>query len=471
MNYDKLFINGQWITSSSKDWIEVENPADKTIITRVPAANYNDVDQAIKSAENAFYLWKDLQPSQRQDKVRKMINYLLENFEEIAPVLAKELGCTTSFALSRHLENYKEAMEGFLEAHEKIEYVQERQGYRLYRRPRGIVACITPWNYPFGQIVKKVIPALLAGNSVILKPSKSTPMTAYFWAKAAEVAHLPPGVFNLVPGRGGQVGNILAQDPRVNAISFTGSTKGGKEVASLALNSSTKRITLEMGGKSAAVILEGSDHKRDLKLVLDTVYYNVGQTCSAKTRLIVPKKEVKEIEEILIQLSNSYKFGNPMDGEDIDVGVLNSKKQWEKVRSYIKLGLEEGAQLLYGKLPEKEAKGYEVSPIIFTNVTPNMRIAQEEIFGPVLCLISYDTIEEAIKIANNSIYGLAGMVFGGKEEEALYVASQIHTGQVQVNGSPQIQNAPFGGFKESGIGREGSIEGLEEFFEYQTIFI
>lgn len=472
MNFKDIFIDGKWTPTLSGDWMDIENPGDKSIIARVPAAGKEDINRAIESAQIGQKEWDLLGPDIRQEKVAKMIDYLIDKFEQIAPVLSKELGCTESFALSRHLEAYRSAMLGFLEDHKKIQYIQERKHYTLYRRPQGLVALLTPWNYPFGQIVKKVIPALLAGNAVLLKPSRSTPMTAYFWAQAALEAQLPPGVFSLLPGRGSEVGNILAQDPRIQAISFTGSTKGGKEVGNLALSSSLKRLTLELGGKSAALVLEGSKTlSEDLKGVLDSVYLNVGQTCSAKTRLIIPKKEKAQIEEILIQLSKSYKFGNPLEDQTIDVGVLHSEKQLNKVKSYIELGLEEGAKILYSDPSLEKGPGYQIGPTIFTDVDPNMAIAQEEIFGPVLCIITYKTLEEAIDICNNSIYGLGGMVFGPNKEEAIKVASQIKTGQVQVNGAIQVQRAPFGGFKESGIGREGALEGLEEFYEYQTIFI
>ncbi|MCD1147816.1 aldehyde dehydrogenase family protein [Peptoniphilus sp. KCTC 25270] len=471
MKYNQLYINGEWVNPISNQFLDIENPANRKIIEKVPRGNEEDVNVAVEAAKNAFVSWKNLGPGKRQEYVQGMIDHLVSRFEEMAPVLASELGSTEKFALKGHLEGYEESMYAFLEHHKSISYVEDRGNYRLYRRPQGIVACITPWNYPFGQIAKKVIPALLAGNTVILKPSKSTPLTAYFWAEAAESVNLPKGVFNLVTGKGGEVGNVLADHPDVNAITFTGSTNGGKEIASHGISHSVKRVTLELGGKSAAIFLKGADYSDALKGVLDSVYLNVGQTCSAKTRLLIPREERETIEKLLIEKTKEYPFGNPLLDEKAKVGVLNSEDQWNKVKKYVELGLKEGAKILYGEVPEEIGTGYEIQPVIFTDVLPDMKIAQEEIFGPVLSVLFYDTIEEAIEIANNSIYGLSGIVYGPDKEEALLVASEIRTGQVQVNGAAISQDSPFGGFKESGMGREGALEGLEEFYEYQTIFI
>lgn len=464
-NYD-LYINGKWTESKEKDFIEVENPATREIIAKVPAASENDVLMAIKGSKESFSKWNETAPLKRLNYINKMYDYLVQNQDEISKTLSLELGCPLDFAKVRHVEPYLLNIENYLEIATGYSYIETNVDYTIYKEPVGIVACITPWNYPFGQIVKKVIPGLLAGNTILLKPSKKTPLTAYYFAAAAEYANLPSGVFQLLPGRGGEVGNILAKHPDVDMVTFTGSTSGGKEVGKLALDS-VKKLALELGGKSAAVVLPGADLKDSLKKVLDTVYLNVGQTCSAKSRLIAPRSLKKEVEETLIELTKTYKFGNPLEDE-VDVGPLQSKAQLEKVSKYIEIGKEEATLLYEGEAPK--GNGYYIGPVIFTEVSPKTRIAQEEIFGPVLCVIYYDTVEEAVEIANDSIYGLSGMVFG-PGENALKVARQIRTGQIQVNDGVFSQNAPFGGYRQSGLGREGSIYGFEEFLEIKAIFM
>ncbi|MDO5712844.1 MAG: aldehyde dehydrogenase family protein [Tissierellia bacterium] len=461
----KLFLNGSWVDSTGKDVISVENPATKKIIAKVPAGKEEDVNIAVQGALEAFEPWRSLDINQRLSYVEKMYQYLESQQDEIGRTISEELGSPIRFATSRHVSMYLDHIKNYLSIAKDYNFVEDYDGYRVIKEPVGVVGCLTPWNYPFGQIVKKVIPALLAGNTVILKPSRRTPLTAYYFAKAAMEANLPKGVFQLIPGRGGEVGNILASHKDVNMISFTGSTSGGKEVASLAIQS-IKRLALELGGKSAALFLEGANYEKDIKKVLDTVYLNTGQTCSAKTRMIAPRKDKEIIEEILIRESKKYRFGDPM--EDVDVGPLQSQKQWDKVDSYIKLGKEEANLLYQGDL--YEGPGYYITPVIFTDVDPNAKIAQEEIFGPVLSVIYYDSFEEGIHISNNSIYGLSGFVFG-PEEEAYNAALRIRTGQIQVNRGRFTQNAPFGGFKQSGLGREGSIYGFEEFLEIKTLFL
>lgn len=461
----KLFLNGQWQDSTGDDKIAVENPATGEILAEVPAANEEDVNIAVKGAAEAFPAWKETDPRVRLEYVEKMYEYLRKREEEIATTVTLELGCPPAFAKGRQVSTYLDNILNYLEIGRHYEYVEEHEEYTVVKEPVGVVGALTPWNYPFGQVVKKVIPALLAGNTVVLKPSRNTPLTAYYFAYAAEAADLPEGVFQLTPGRGGEVGNVLARHPDVNMISFTGSTSGGKEVAKLALGT-VKRLALELGGKSAALFLEGADYEKHIPKVLDTVYLNTGQTCSAKTRLIAPRKDKDVVEELLVKYTKEYRFGDPSD--DVDVGPLQSRKQYDKVTSYIETGKKE-ATLLYEGTTEKEG-GYYVPPVIFTDVDPNAKIAQDEIFGPVLSVLYYDTPEEGIEIANNSIYGLSGLVFG-PADAAKEAALKIRTGQIQINDGTFTQDAPFGGFKQSGIGREGSVYGFEEYLEIKTLFI
>lgn len=464
---DKIYINGSWIDSSSNNLIEVEDPTNKEIFSKVPACGKDEVDLAVSSAKKALNSWKSLSIEDRVGFVEKMIEFLNNNLDEIGETISRELGCPFEFAKNRHAKPYLRDMNNYVSISKNYAFVDKYSGYNVYKEPVGVVACITPWNYPFGQIAKKITPALLTGNTVVLKPSQRTPLTAYFFAKAAEYAQLPKGVFNLVTGRGSEVGNILATHPDVNMVTFTGSTSGGKEVAKLSLDS-VKRIALELGGKSAALVLEGADISLVAKNVLATVYLNTGQTCSAKTRLIAPISMKEDLEKELIEETKNYTFGNPQK-DKVDVGPLQSKKQFDKVKGFIELGIKEGAKLLLGEVPE-ESYGYYVNPVIFTDVDNSMDIAQNEIFGPVLSVIYYNNLEEGIEIANDSIYGLSGMVFG-PDDLALEVASKIKTGQIQINNGKFDQSAPFGGYKESGLGREGGIYGFEEFLEFKTIFM
>lgn len=466
MDIYSLFIDGDWIENKFDDYIEVENPGTKEIIGKVPAAKEEDVNKAVEGALRAFPKWKNLEAEERIKYVQGMYEYFKKNVDEIAKTVHLELGCPPDFAKQRHVEGYFGNIENFIKLASEYEFTEFYEGYEIYKDSVGIIGALTPWNFPFGQIVKKVIPALLMGNVVILKPSQRTPLTAYFWAEAAHEVGLPDGVFQLVTGRGAEVGNILATHKDVDMISFTGSTKGGIEISKLAADT-VKRVSLELGGKSPGILLEGADYKKALKSILGTVYLNMGQSCSAKTRLLAPRKDKEEIEKLLIDITQEFKFGSSQD-ETSDVGALQSKKQLDKVSGYVEVGKDE-AQLLY-QGQGYEGEGYYFPPTIFTEVDQNAKIAQEEIFGPVLSIIYYDDVDEAIKIANNTIYGLSGMIFG-PEEEARKVAKEIRTGQLQINDAPFTHNAPFGGFKQSGIGREGSIYGLEEYVEIKTIFV
>lgn len=466
MKTDKLYINGEWIDPATDKIIEVENPTTGEIIGNVPASSVEDVNKAVEGAKKAFTEWKEMGVEKRAEYVEKLLDYIKSNEEKISKTIHEELGTPPDTAKKTHIQGYYEFMEDAIAQAKKYKFVEEFDGYEVHKDPVGVVGALTPWNYPLGQIVKKVIPALLMGNTVVLKPSKGTPITAYHFADAVDAAVFPPGVFQLVPGKGSEVGNLLATHKDVDMISFTGSTSGGKEVSKLAADS-VKRVSLELGGKSAAIFLEGTDYEDGIRGVLNTVYLNVGQNCSAKTRLLAPKSDKEKLEKLLIDISKEYKFGDPRD-EGTQVGPLGSKSQFEKVTKYVDSGKSEATLLYQGETTEGE--GHFFPPTIFTDVTNELKIAQEEIFGPVLSIIYYDTVEEAIEIANDSIYGLSGMVFG-PVEEAKKVALKLRTGQVQINNKPGTHLAPFGGFKQSGIGREGGIFGLEEYVELKTIFI
>lgn len=463
--YD-LYLNGQWVKSKGDDWIEVENPATKEIFAYVPASTEEDVNIAVEGANKALKTWRTTDINERIAIVEKMIDYFIEHKEEIINTVIEELGSTIKITEAIHYEQYIINAKDFVEQARKMPMVDHYDGYDVYRDAVGVVACLTPWNFPFGQIEKKVIPALLMGNTIILKPSQKAPITGYYFAQAAHEAGLPEGVLQLVTGRGGEVGNVLAKHEDVHMLSFTGSTKGGKEVAYLGLDT-MKRLALELGGKSAAIILEGADYDQAVKDALFGVFPNAGQACSSKTRLLAPRKDKALIEELAIKHAKDYKFGDPRDPEN-DYGAIVSEQAFNKVMSYIELGKKEATLLYEGDY--SNTIGYFIPPVIFTDVDNKSRIAQEEIFGPVLCIIYYDTVEEAIDIANDSIYGLHGQI-AGPEDKCLEVAEQIQAGQIIINNGTRTQNAPFGGYKQSGIGREGGIYGLEEYVELKTLFV
>ena len=468
MNYEKLYINGEWVDGSSGEFIGVENPANKQIIARVPKGNAEDVNRAVDAAKKAFESWQFESVEKRIELMEKVVQGLKENVEHMSEVIVSELGSSYKVAKEVHVFPFIEEAENYVKIAKNYNFEKRLEKSIVRREPVGVVGGLTPWNFPLEQIVKKVVPALLAGNCVVLKPSQITPLTAYILTDLIDKAGYPKGVYNMVSGRGAEIGNAMAVHEDVDMISFTGSTEAGREVARLALNT-IKQVALELGGKSATVVLKGGDYDLAVSSTLDTVYLNSGQTCNAFTRLLVPRDEMDSIENIIVEQSKEYKFGNPKD-KSIDVGPLVSQKQFDKVKEYIEIGASEGARMLVGEMPGDCEEGYYIRPVVFTDVTNDMRIAKEEIFGPVLCVIPYDTEQEAVEIANDSIYGLAGAVFG-PEDKANEVARKIRTGSIFVNEGEWDVNAPFGGYKQSGIGREGGVEGFEEFLEVKTMYV
>lgn len=461
-----LYYDGKWQESTEKDVIEVENPATLKITGEVISASPEDVDLAIASAKKAFQTWSTTPIEQRMAYVEQLLTRLRDDQENLAKTVEYELGCGPAFALKTHVKPYLEDIENYLRLTEEFPFVETYDGYEVLREPFGVVGCLTPWNYPLGQIEKKLIPAVLMGNTVVLKPSQNTPLIAVELFKHMDAVGFPPGVVNLICGRGSDIGNLIATHEDVDMVTFTGSTGGGQAIARLAAGR-VKPTLLELGGKSAAVILEGADLNLAIKRTLGTVYYNTGQTCSAYSRLLAPLSMKEEVEETIKRLTETFPFSkNSSDKKDI--GPLASKKQYEKVLGYIKKGQDEGATLLLGDLPTTD--GYYVGPVVFTDVTNDMSIAQEEIFGPVLSVIYYHSEEEALEIANDSQYGLSGAVYG-EPEKAKAFAKKMKTGGVAINEGSSSHNAPFGGYKMSGYGREGGMYGLKEFTQTKTLHL
>ena len=467
MQTDKLYINGEWVSPDSEKKIEVENPLTQEIIDTVPRANDKDVNKAIKAANEALENWQFTSSKERADLIQKVLDKMKEDKDTACKIITDELGSPPSLVEEIQVSGVLDSIQYYIDTAKEYEYEQERGTARVLKEPVGVVACATPWNYPLSQVTKKVIPAMLAGNTIVLKPSQHTPLTAYWLTEKIHEAGIPKGVFNLVTGRGSEVGDVMAESPDVQMFSFTGSTNGGRKAAEKAL-SNIKKIVLELGGKSPAVFLEGADIKNGIKLVLDDITSNAGQTCSTFSRLIVHQDKLDEIKNELKEQIDNYKTGS-FDDPDVNVGPLLSKDQFDRVKGYIEEGVKEGAELFIGEIPEYTGD-YIINPTVFTNVNNKMTIAQEEIFGPVLSVITYSDLDEAVEIANDTIYGLSGMV-QGEEGEAIDVARRIKTGDIYINDGIGNSAAPFGGYKQSGLGRENGVEGFEAYMEEKSLMV
>ncbi|NKZ01582.1 aldehyde dehydrogenase family protein [Nocardiopsis alborubida] len=468
-----LYIDGAWRDSASREALDVVNPATEQVIDTVPAGAAEDVDAAVAAAAAALPAWSALTPGQRVTHLAKALELFNARIDDIAAVLTRDMGAPVVFARKVQaglpalmFQTYIDLVE---ESGERY-FGGERVGNSLIvREPVGVVGAITPWNYPLHQIVLKVVPALLAGNTVVLKPSEVAPLSAYALTEVFHEAGLPAGVFNLVSGTGPVVGEAIAAHPRVDMVSFTGSTRAGTRVSQVAAET-VKKLALELGGKSPNVILPGADLTKAVKRGVADVMRNTGQSCNALTRMLVHRDSYEEAVALAAESASKYAPGDPGD-EATRMGPLVSADQLERVRSYLALGVEEGARLVTGgpEPVEGRANGYYVSPTVFADVSNGMRIAQEEIFGPVLVLIPYDTEEEAVAIANDTVYGLNAAVWSGDPERGLAVARRLRAGQVEVNGGALNPRAPFGGYKRSGNGREWGAHGLEEFCEVKAL--
>ena len=466
---DKFFIDGRWAAPSASEMIEVHNAGTGAVMGKVPAGTEKDIDAAVAAARAAFEGWSATPAAKRAEFLQKISDGLKARAAELGSTIAQEVGMPIKLAGRiqaglpiANFANYAKLLNDYP--------FENRVGNSLVvREPVGVVGAITPWNYPLHQIALKVAPALAAGCTVVLKPSEVAPFNAFILAEVVEAAGLPKGVFNLVTGFGPAAGEALVRHPQVDMISFTGSTRAGKRISEVAAQT-VKRVALELGGKSASVILEDADLAAAVKGTVNGCYLNSGQTCTALTRMLVPESLYQKASELAVEAAKGFTLGDPMS-EATRLGPLSSQMQLERVRSYIKKGLAEGAELLTGGAdqPEGVPGGYFVKPTIFGKVKNSMTIAQEEIFGPVLSIIPYKDEEEAVRIANDTPYGLAGAVWSSDDARAQKVARRIRAGQVDVNGGAFNMNAPFGGFKQSGHGREAGVYGLEEFLEYKSL--
>lgn len=464
--FEKLFYDGQWQSAHGTEFSKVINPATEEVIAEVIQANHEDVDSAVEAAKQAFPSWNQTPLEERVKYIEKVLELVKDRGVEIAETIVAELGSTTTFCSEGQVPLSIKEMEATLDEVKNFDFEGEIDNATIIKEGFGVVACITPWNYPFNQIQRKITPALLTGNTVVVKPASNTPLTALIYAEIMEEAGLPKGVFNLITGSGGDAGNYLAEHEDVAVVSFTGSTDVGKGLYEKAATT-VKKLVLELGGKSAMIYLKDGDLTTAVKGAANTVLDNQGQTCSALTRLIVPADELENTKATLKELYQDVVVGDP-SAEKTKVGPMVSESQLETVLEYIEKGKAEGAEVLIGG-NKIEGTGYFVEPTVFVNVTNDMTIAQEEIFGPVLTVLTYDSVEEAIELANDSIYGLSGAVVG-PQAEAEKVARQLRTGNITVNGADRSPRAPFGGYKQSGIGRENGRYGLEDYVEIKAIF-
>ncbi|OZM74295.1 aldehyde dehydrogenase family protein [Amycolatopsis antarctica] len=464
-----IYVDGRWTGSTSTETIEVVNPATEEVIARVPAGSPADVDAAVVAARAAFPAWAALPAARRCEYLGRIADGLAERKDEIAETITTDMGCPLTIAQKVQATLPIVVAESYRDPAVVPEQAEELGNSLVVREPIGVVGAITPWNYPLHQVVAKVLPALAAGCTVVLKPSEVAPLAAYLFAEIVEAAGVPDGVFNLLSGSGPIVGEAIAAHPGVDMVSFTGSARAGSRVSEVAA-ATVKRVTLELGGKSPNVILPDADLERAVKSGLNNAYLNGGQTCTALTRMIVHRDQRDAVVELARGLAGRFVAGDPLD-PSTRLGPMVSQAQRDRVRGFIEKGIEEGATLVCGgpEAPEGLETGFYVRPTVFADVTPEMTIAREEIFGPALSVLTYDTEDEAVAIANDTDYGLAAAVWAGDPERATAVARRIRAGQVEVNGGAFNPLAPFGGYKQSGNGRELGRFGLEEFLETKSI--
>ena len=468
LDRSRLYIGGQWVASDGDGRIEVINPATEQVIAVVAEGTASDVDKAVAAARAALPAWSATSPSERADYLQRVSELLAERTDELALLLSQDMGMPVAFAKVVQVGLPTFNFGHFAELARTFPFEGQEVGNSLIvREPIGVVGCITPWNFPLHQVALKVAAALAAGCTVVLKPTEIAPLGSWALAEIFEEIGLPAGVFNLVSGYGPVVGEAIAAHPGVDMVSFTGSTRAGKRVAEVA-SATVKRVALELGGKSANILLDDADLQKAVTDGISKCYLNSGQTCTALTRMLVPADRIDEVEKIAKQVAEAYATGDPNEPTTL-LGPLVSSTQLERVRGYIQKGIDEGATLLTGGLESGHQTGYFVPPTVFSRVTPDMTIAREEIFGPVLSIISYQDEQEAVRIANDTEYGLAGGVWSGDPDRAMRVARQMQAGQIEVNGGAFNPAAPFGGYKQSGLGREGGSFGLEEFLETKAI--
>jgi len=468
-NQLKFYIGGQWVEPHSRDILEVINPATEEVIGSITLGDREDVETAVTAARIAFDGYSHTTVDERITLFERIIAAYNRRMPELAEIISREMGAPLSLARIAQAPSGLGQFEATLEALKRFEWEKEVRRSRVVREPIGVCALITPWNWPLNQVVSKVAPALAAGCTMVLKPSEITPLDAIILAEIMDEAGVPAGVFNLVNGNGPGAGTALAQHPDVDMISFTGSTRAGVLVAQNAAPT-VKRVTQELGGKAANIILDDARLEKVVAGGVRVCVRNAGQSCNAPTRMLVPMSSMDEVAAVAAKAAMAIKVGDPM-ADDTEMGPVASKAQWDKIQNLIRKGTEEGARLECGGpgLPDGLERGYYIKPTVFSHVDNDMIIAREEIFGPVLVIIGYEDEEDAIRIANDTPYGLTGYLQSGDLERARRVARRIRAGSVHLNGAPGPYDVPFGGYKQSGNGREQGEWGLEEYLETKSI--
>ncbi len=466
--YTRFYINGEWVEPTNRKTLEVIDPATEKPFATISMGTADDVDAAAKAARAAFGQWSKSSKDERLAVLDKILAGLKARSEDMAQAISNEMGAPISFARTAQVGT---GLGHFATARQILadyEFEEDRGSSRIIKEPIGVCGFITPWNWPLNQISCKVAPAIATGCTMILKPSEIAPISAMILAEIIAEAGLPPGVFNLVNGDGPEVGAAISSHPEIDMVSFTGSTRAGREVAKGAADT-IKRVTQELGGKSANIILDDADFAKAVSGGCFGCFGNTGQSCNAPTRMLVPKSRMAEAIEIAKATVAKAVPGDTKD-EKTRIGPVSSKMQFDKIQGLIETGIKEGAELIAGGpgKPEGLDTGYYVKPTVFANVTNEMTIAREEIFGPVLVIIGYEDDEDAVRLANDTEYGLSGYV-SGEPEHAKAIARRIRTGMVHLNGAGPDFAAPFGGYKQSGNGREWGVEGFHEFLEIKAI--
>ena len=465
--FSSHYINGNWVKAQSAETMPVHDSSTEELMATVPAGTADEAATAVLAARAAFDGWAALPVETRAAYLDKVAAGVKARTDELALAISREVGMPLKMAKAIQVGGPAWHWGNFAKVARNFEWEKKVGNSVVAREPIGVVGCITPWNFPLSQITLKIAPAMVAGCTVVLKPSEIAPVNAMILAEIIHEAGLPPGVFNLVNGAGPVVGEVLATHPEVDMVSFTGSTRAGKRVSELAVQT-VKRIALELGGKSASVILDDANFEAAVKGTVAACMLNSGQTCSAHTRMLVPAARYDEVKALAQAAVAKFNIGPSLD-EASRLGPLVSAAQRDRVISFIKTGIAEGAEVIAGGAePPAFATGYFVQPTVL-GIKSTDTLAQEEIFGPVLVVISYQNEEEAVQIANSTIYGLGGAVWGATDESAMRVARRMRTGQVDINGGPFNANAPFGGYKQSGNGRENGLYGFEEFLEFKAM--
>ncbi len=466
----EFYIDGAWVDPVEPNVIDVINPATEEVYGRISGGTAADVDKAVAAAKRAFDSYSQTSREERLELLRSILEIYLRRSEDVGVAIMNEMGAPWKLAKGAQAGSGTQHIKAAIRALETYEFEEQHRTTLVVKEPIGVCGLITPWNWPINQVAVKVIPALAAGCTMVLKPSEIAPFDSMILAEVLHEAGVPPGVFNLVNGDGPGVGAPLSAHPDVAMVSFTGSTRAGILVAQNAAPT-VKRVSQELGGKSANILLDDADLEKHVAHGAAECFENTGQSCNAPTRMLVPRERMQEAADIASRVAEATIVGDPTS-EDTHVGPLASGMQWDKVQSLIQAGIDEGATLVSGGTgrPDGLEKGYFVKPTVFSGVSNDMTIAREEIFGPVLSIIPYDDEDEAIRIANDTPYGLSGYVSSSSLERARRVASRLRTGMVHINGAWLDSMAPFGGYKQSGNGREWGAHGIEEFLEVKSIY-